>query len=129
MKEGLLRMKDATERKDFKELSQTLKQLDPVFRQHIADEEAQILRLLVAQLGRKGAEAEIKVFQQHRPIYDLMRTIAELAPKGADDLEAEQAKLAELFEDHTSAEEQRVFPRALGLTTADSGGAPRGATS
>jgi len=125
MKEGLLKMKDATERKDFKELSQILKQLDPVFRQHIADEEAQILRLLVAELGREGAEAEIKVFQQHRPIYRLMRTIAELAPKGADDLETEQAKLGELFEDHASAEEQRVFPRALGLTTGDSGGALR----
>ena len=113
MKEGLLRMKEAAERKDFKDVSEALKQLDPVFRQHIADEEAQILRLLVGELGRKGADGEIRVFQQHRPIYRLMQTIAELAPKEAADLEAEQAKLGELFDDHTRAEEQRVFPRAL----------------
>jgi hypothetical protein len=113
MKEGLRRMKEAADRKDFKDVSKALKQLDPVFRQHVADEEAQILRLLVGELGRKGADEEIRVFQQHRPIYRLMQTIAELAPKKAADLEAEQAKLGELFDDHTRAEEQRVFPKAL----------------
>jgi hypothetical protein len=43
-----------------------------------------------------------------------MQAIAELAPTEAADLEAERAKLRTLFDDHTNAEDQRVFPRALG---------------
>lgn len=113
MMEGLRRTKEAADRKDFEGASRALKQLDPVFRQHIADEEAQVLGLLIGQLGVKGAEEEIKVFRQHRPIYRLMQTVAELASKETADLEAEQAKLNALFDDHTTAEEERVFPKAL----------------
>ena len=113
MREGLRRTKEATDRKDFEGASRSLKRLDAVFRQHIADEEAQVLRLLIGELGVKGAEQEIKVFRQHRPIYRLMQTVSELASKEAADLESEQSRLNTLFEDHAKAEEGRVFPRAL----------------
>jgi hypothetical protein len=114
MSEGLRRMKEAAHRGDLDSVSRTLKQLDPVFRQHIADEEGQILRLLIQELGRRDAEEEIKVFQQHRPIYRMMQTVSELASREPAELEAEQAKLNALFEEHTRSEEKRVFPRALG---------------
>lgn len=112
MREWLQRTKKAAEMKDFEGASRDLKQLDAIFRQHIADEEAQILRLLVGELGVRGAEEEIKAFQQHRPIYRLMQTISGLASK-AIDLESEQARLNALFDNHATAEEERVFPKAL----------------
>jgi hemerythrin-like domain-containing protein len=113
MRELLRQAKEATDMSDFEAVALDLKLLDPVFKQHIADEEAQILRLLIGTLGRKGAEEEIKVFQQHRPIYRLMLTVSELAAENADELRTSQARLNDLFDAHASAEEQRVFPRAL----------------
>jgi hypothetical protein len=113
MEAGLTRMRDAEGRGDLAVVSAALKELDPIFRQHIADEESQVLRLLIGELGVKGAEEEIKVFQQHRPIYRLMQLVAELASKPAVELESEQSKLGELFLTHRSLEEQGVFPKAL----------------
>jgi len=113
MKDGLRRVREAAEKSQFEEASAALKELEGVFRQHIADEEAQIVRLLVGELGVKGAEEEIKVFQQHRPIYRLIQAVSELASMKGSELAAEQTKLAVLFEEHTTAEEGRVFPKAL----------------
>jgi hypothetical protein len=115
MREGLLRAKEAASRRDFEAVSRALRDLDPVFRQHIADEESQILRLLVGQLGVKGAAEEIRVFQQHRPIYQLMQSVGELASKEAVELEVEQSKLGTLFDNRTTAEEGAVFPEAPSL--------------
>jgi hypothetical protein len=115
MRELLHQAKDSADQGKFAELSHDLKLLDPIFKQHIADEEAQVLRLLIEKLGVNGAQEEIKVFQQHRPIYTMMRTISELAAKEAADLPSEQGRLNKLFDDHATAEEQRVFPRALAL--------------
>lgn len=115
MREGLRRAKEAAGRQDFESVSRALKELDPVFRQHIADEESQILGLLIERLGVKGATEEIRVFQQHRPIYQLMKAVTELATMPADELEANQTRLEALFDKHTAAEEARVFPRALSL--------------
>ena len=80
MAAALARLEAAATEGDFDGIAETLGELDPVFRQHIADEESQILRLLIEEVGVKGAEAEIKVFQQHRPIYKLMQLISELRP-------------------------------------------------
>ncbi len=113
MQEGLSRVKDAAERRDFREASKALRELDPVFRQHIVDEESTVLRLLLRELGVKKAQEEIKVFQQHRPIYRLMQAVAELASRSAVELRAEQARLSTLFLQHTSAEEEGVFPKAI----------------
>jgi hypothetical protein len=114
MEAGLARMKEAATEGDFDGVAATLEELDPVFRQHIADEESQILRLLIGELGVGGAEAEIRVFQQHRPIYRMMQLVAELASRSAAELSADQRRLNDLFLEHTSLEEKGVFPRALG---------------
>src|SRR5271157_2107976 len=113
MRELLRLAKEATDKGDFEAVSRDLKLLDPIFKQHIADEEAQVLRLLIGELGRKGAEEEIRIFQQHRPIYRLMQAVSELASKEAMDLGSEQTKLNALFDDHANAEELLVFPKAL----------------
>lgn len=113
MRKGLQRAKEAAEKHDFEAVGSALKGLEPVFKQHIADEESQILGLLIERLGVKGASDEISVFQQHRPIYQLMKNVTELAAMPAPELEANQAKLGALFDEHTAAEEERVFPRAM----------------
>ena len=115
MRGCIRRAREAAARKDFEKVREELQKVDPVFRQHIADEEAQILGVLIREVGVKGAEQEIRVFQQHRPIYILMKKASDLASKSTAGLEASQAELEDLFELHTKAEEERVFPRAGSL--------------
>lgn len=115
MREGLQRAKGAADVRDFEGVRRALREIDPVFRQHIADEEAQVLGLLIARLGAKGAEAEIQVFRQHRQIYELMTRVSKLAELSSSELEASQAELEKLFELHAAAEEAKVFPRAMSL--------------
>lgn len=113
MWEGLARVKTAATGGDFEKVADELKGLDPIFRQHIADEESQILRLLIGELGVEGAKEEIRVFQQHRPIHRLMQAMGELASKSPSELADEQIRLNALFREHTELEEGRVFPRAV----------------
>jgi hypothetical protein len=121
MKAGLGRARDAARLGDFEGVSRALREVDPVFRQHIADEEATVLGLLIRALGVKGAEAEILVFRQHRPIYHLMEKVGELARRSAAELQGSQEELEALFEEHTRAEEAGVFPKALGLNPGRAG--------
>lgn len=115
MKEGLEEARDASAKKDFDSVGRILRELDPLFRQHIADEESTVLGLLVRRLGVKGAEKEILVFRQHRPIYNLMLRVAELAKASSEELEAIGGELEDLFREHAKAEESGVFPRAVSL--------------
>ena len=116
MHQGLLRARDAARAGAFEDAALALKAVDPIFRQHIADEESQILGLLVGKLGVKGAEDEVRIFRQHRPIHELMTRVAELAALSSSELEARQEELEKLFDEHTSLEETRVFPRARSLS-------------
>lgn len=115
MRSGIQRARGAAARKDFDGVRAELQSVDPIFRQHIADEESQILSLLIRETGIDGAAEEIKVFQQHRPIYNLMKKVGELASKSSAELEASQEELDQLFRLHAKTEEERVFPRARSL--------------
>ncbi len=123
MREGLQKAKGAAASGDFDGVGRALREVGPVFRQHIADEEAQVLGLLIARLGVKGAEAEIVVFRQHRPIYELMKRVSELAAMSSTELESSRSELDRLFEEHTALEESQVFPRAVSLQKGGSKGA------
>ena len=87
MASGLARVRESARRHDFDDASNALKGLEPIFRQHIVDEESQVLRLLVEELGVANAEEEIRIFQQHRPIHRLMQMVSELAGKSAPELQ------------------------------------------
>jgi hemerythrin-like domain-containing protein len=93
-----------------------------LFRQHIADEEAQVLRFLVEVYGVKGAESAIVVFRQHRPIYQLIREVEKLASLPPERLAVNEMKLRALLMEHTQAEETRIFPNALSTFSAKSRG-------
>lgn len=115
MRNGLQEARDAFGKNDYEGVTVALQRIDPIFRQHIADEEATVLGLLVRSLGSKGAAEEIKVFQQHRPMYQLMKKAIALAAMSSEELELNQHELESLFDLHTKAEEGRVFPRASAI--------------
>ena len=115
MKQGLADAEVAAAARDYETVGRILRELDPVFRQHIADEESSILGLLVRKLGAEGARKEISVFRQHRPIYALMLKVGELAGATSAELEGKEAELEELFSEHTRLEEAEVFPRSASL--------------
>jgi len=112
MKRGLAEIKQAVSKGDFLSASRVLRELDRLFKQHIADEEAQVLRILIDAYGVKGADDAIAVFRQHMPIYDLMEEVKRLASLSSEELASDEDRLRQLLEDHTLAEESRVFPRA-----------------
>jgi hypothetical protein len=113
MKSGLAEVERVAAKKDFDSAAKILKSLDALFRQHIADEEAQVLKLLIDAYGVRGAEDAIVVFRQHRPIYDLMEKVKKLASLPLHELATSEGELRRLFDEHAHAEETRVFPRAL----------------
>ena len=113
MDEALAEVKRAVLDRDFASASRVLRELDRLFKQHIADEEAQVLRILIDAYGVKGADDAIKVFRQHRPIYDLMKQIKKLSSLSMKELASAEDSLRELLDEHTSAEESRIYPRAI----------------
>ncbi|MGH9919872.1 MAG: hypothetical protein ACRD6W_13540 [Nitrososphaerales archaeon] len=113
MKADLAEVERSVSKKDFSAASRILRGLDSLFKQHIADEEAQVLRILIDAYGVKGADDAIKIFRQHRPIYDLMEEVKKLASLSTEELASNEGRLRLLLEEHTLAEESRVFPRAI----------------
>ncbi len=113
MKKELLELERSLESREFASAAETLGGLDRLFRQHIADEEAQVLRLLIEAYGVKGADDAIVVFRQHSPIYKLMEEVKKLASLSPEELSLDEGKLRTMLEEHTKAEEARVFPRAM----------------
>jgi hemerythrin-like domain-containing protein len=121
MKEKLAEIKQSVSRRDFSSAAETLRQLDRLFRQHIADEEAQVLRVLIGAYGVIGADEAIRVFRQHRPIYQLMEEVKKLATLSPEELASDETKLRMMLEEHTAAEEDRVFPKAISTYREDGG--------
>lgn len=113
IREKLANLEKSVESREFSSAAEILRELDDLFRQHIADEEAHVLRLLIEAYGVKGADEAIVVFRQHRPIHRLMLEVKKLASLSPEELVMNEAKLKSMLEEHTKAEEARVFPKAL----------------
>lgn len=86
------------------------------YEQHIIDEEAVLLRDAVKFLGRENCKDIIEIFQQHRPIMDMVQRIIDsvndLQLRRMEDLLQDLRKILEI---HYSREEVEVFPRILKL--------------
>jgi len=113
MKDGLSKALGKITAGDYTGAREALTEVDSTFKQHIADEEGQILKLLIGVYGKKEAEDAIEVFRQHRPIYTLMKAVESLSRLPSEELSSRGDELGRLLVDHTLAEERRVFPRAL----------------
>ena len=113
MTAGLQTLRAALETKDYDAARSALSELKEVFARHIADEEGQVLRILIDAYGVKGADDAIEVFRQHRPIYNLMKAIEQFSSLSPEEFRSKEAELKELFAKHTTAEESHIFPWAL----------------
>jgi len=82
-------------------------------RQHIIDEEARVLKLLIDVLGRDGATEAIETFQQHRTIHNRIEDLEKIAARTPGLLAPKVAELEDLLRDHLRREEQTIFPAAL----------------
>jgi len=122
MKEELSLARTRILAEDFAGAKHALTDVVGTFRQHIADEEGQILRLLIEVYGKEGAQEAITIFRQHRPIYALMQAVEELSQLAAEELAERQAELMELLGSHAFSEERTVFPRALSARKTGPGG-------
>lgn len=100
---------------DFERAGRTLTSIEAVFKQHILDEEGTILRVLIDSLGVRGAQEAIEVFRQHRPIYALMKGLAEFSKLSVAELASKREALQRLLKEHTTSEEGRIFPMSLAL--------------
>ncbi len=94
-----------------RELAQAINEFKPYLDQHIIDEEATILKILLEAYGREEAESAIKVFQQHREIHQLITELTRA--ERPEDREEKRERLKKMLEDHFAAEESRIFPWAL----------------
>jgi hemerythrin-like domain-containing protein len=113
IRKDLMKLERSLEGHEFASAAETLRGLDRLFRQHIADEESQVLRLLIEAYGVKGADDAIVVFRQHRPIYKLMEEVKKLASLSPEELSLDERKLRTNLEGHVMAEETRIFPKAI----------------
>ena len=113
MKAGLENLRGVLESKDYATAKTVLAGLKIIFTQHIADEEAQVLKVLIEAYGVKGAEEAILVFRQHRPMYTLIEAFERFVTLTPVELESKEKELNELFGQHTRSEEARIFPWAL----------------
>ncbi len=53
------------------------------------------------------------LIRQHRPIHQLMVEVNKLASLPPEELALDETKLLSMLEEHTAAEEGRVFPKAM----------------
>lgn len=113
IKSGLEALRNKLAAKDFASAKDVLSEVKGVFSRHIADEEAQVLRILIDAYGVKGANEAIEVFRQHRPIHDLMETIEHFSDLSALELESKEVELRSLLDKHTKIEESRIYPWTL----------------
>lgn len=95
------------------EAAEELDNFKPYLDQHIIDEEATVLKVLLDAYGRKGAERAIKVFQEHREIHQLISEMRSVASSSPERLAEKRDRLGVVLERHFRAEEEEVFPWAL----------------
>ncbi|MCS7145081.1 MAG: hemerythrin domain-containing protein [Nitrososphaerota archaeon] len=95
------------------EAAEELVNFKPYLDQHIIDEEASILKLLLEEYGRMGAERAVKVFQEHREIHRLISEMQSLASSSPERLAELRDGLRDMLERHFRAEEGEIFPWAL----------------
>jgi hemerythrin-like domain-containing protein len=90
-----------------------IKVLKPNIDQHVIDEEAKVLKILLDAYGREKSARAIAVFQEHREIHQLIRELQESVYLSSDKSREVMDALEDLTERHFEAEESWVFPWVL----------------
>ncbi|MDW8092077.1 MAG: hemerythrin domain-containing protein [Nitrososphaerota archaeon] len=95
------------------ELAEELNKFKPYLDQHVIDEEASVLKVLIDTYGREGADRFIRVFQEHREIHRLLQDMRRIAVETPERLAELKTEFSRVLERHFMAEESDVFPSAL----------------
>ncbi len=109
---NLKALRQALDGPDYMKAADLITRLKDELRQHIIDEEARILKVLIDAHGREGAQEAIKTFQEHRTIYRLVEELEKPASRIPQVLSSKIEDLAGLLETHIKAEEGHIFPWA-----------------
>ncbi len=113
VKSLLNRLNTLLQEERYAEVAEELNNFKPYLDQHIIDEEATVLKVLLDAYGREGAERAIKVFQEHKEIHQLISEMRSAALSSPEGLAEKRDRLRTVLERHFRAEEEEVFPWAL----------------
>ncbi|MEM3832656.1 MAG: hemerythrin domain-containing protein [Thermoprotei archaeon] len=108
-------LKNAINEKNHEKINEIFTRFDSYLNQHVIDEEARLLKILLDSYGRGGSKEAIKVFQQHLKIHQLINNIktlvnTSLESLNAEELNAKEIELNEMFKLHFEKEEKEIFP-------------------
>jgi hemerythrin-like domain-containing protein len=90
-----------------------IKAFKPYIDQHVIDEEAKVLKILLDAYGREKSARAIAVFQEHREIHQLIRELQESIYISSDKSREVRDALEDLMRRHFKAEESWIFPWVL----------------
>jgi iron-sulfur cluster repair protein YtfE (RIC family) len=110
IKKDLLDLKDAVDKKDYAKVNEIIIKFNQYLNQHIIDEEATLLKVLLNRYGREGSQDAIRVFQQHIRIHQLIDEIKSLLDSSPELINIKREELANLLFEHFGKEEDYVFP-------------------
>ncbi len=83
--------------------------------QHIIDEEATLLKLLIEKLGKEASEPYIKILQDHPKISKMVEKSVESTYTGWTETEGDLTQLKEALSEHHKQEEEVLYPKVLSL--------------
>ncbi len=83
--------------------------------QHIIDEEAVLLKLLLDKLGKEASEPYIKILQEHPKIMKLVEQSVESTYTGWTETENNLNTLKEELAGHHKQEEEVFYPKVISL--------------
>ncbi len=83
--------------------------------QHIIDEEAVLLKLLLDKLGKEATEPYIKILQEHTKIMKLVEQSVESTYTGWTETENNLNTLKEELAGHHKQEEEVFYPKVISL--------------
>ncbi len=112
-RQSLKELEAATSTRSYAKVAQLTHALWDDLRQHIIDEEARVLKVLIDAYGREGAKDAIATFREHRAVRQMTLDIENMATTTPAMIPPMQHKLQALLLAHFNAEEQRIFPWAV----------------
>ncbi len=97
---NLIALKNAIVQKDYVRVNEIISKFDNYLNQHIIDEEATLLKILLNKYGREGSQEAIRVFQQHIKIHQLINEIKNLLNKSPELISVKEKELNEILLEH-----------------------------
>ena len=113
VKRRLAELGDVVAARKYAKASELVPGLCDALRQHIIDEEAKVLKVIIDAYGRERAGEAIRIAQRHRVVHRKIEEMEKLAARTPGMLGPRVVELRGLLEEHFKDEEERMFPLAL----------------